>query len=266
LLIVVKTKALINLLCSRDSRISRKEIYARILCGEVFVDGQRVRDPQQLIPLTARIDYQPQRQYVSRGGEKLAGALQRWKIDVSGMSFLDAGASTGGFTDCLLQHGAARVCSIEVGRNQLDYRLRRDDRVVVLEKTNIMSVYPATVPFVPQAAVADLSLRSLRKAAAHLLSLVSLGWLIALVKPQYEWAAPPAEFDGVVSKTAELHSILFTLLQNLHTEGAYTDKVIASTLPGRRGNREFFCLLTTDREVACGDLGQMIEDALMKAV
>jgi 23S rRNA (cytidine1920-2'-O)/16S rRNA (cytidine1409-2'-O)-methyltransferase len=262
----VKTKALINLLCSRDSRISRKETYARILCGEVFVDGQRVRDPQQLIPLTARIDYQPRKRYVSRGGEKLAGALQRWKIDVTGMSFLDAGASTGGFTDCLLQHGAARVCSIEAGRNQLDYQLRRDDRVFVLEKTNIMSVHRETLPFVAEAAAADLSLRSLRKAAAHLLSLVSLGWLIALVKPQYEWAAPPADFDGVVTQTTELHSILFALLENLHAEGAYADKVIASALPGRRGNREFFCLLTTDREKACRDLGKMIEDALVKAI
>lgn len=230
------------------------------------MDGQCVRDPQQLIPLTARIDYQSRKRYVSRGGEKLAGALQRWEVDVTGMSFLDAGASTGGFTDCLLQHGAARVCSIEAGRNQLDYRLRKDDRVVVLEKTNIMSVHPETLPFAPQAAVADLSLRSLRKAAAHLLSLVSLGWLIALVKPQYEWVAPPADFAGVVSRTTELHSILFALFEDLHVEGAYTDKVIASALPGRRGNREFFCLLTTDREKACRDLGRLIEDALVEAV
>jgi len=262
----VKTKALINLLCSRDSQISRKEIYARILCGEVFVDGQCVRDPQQLIPLTACIDYQPRKRYVSRGGEKLDGALRRWKIDVTGMSFLDAGASTGGFTDCLLQHGADRVCSIEAGGNQLDYRLRRDNRVVVLEKTNIMTVHLENLPFVPEAAVADLSLRSLRKAASHLLSLVSLGWLIALVKPQYEWAAPPADFDGVVSQTTELHSILFALLEDLHAEGAYAAKVISSALPGRKGNREFFCLLTTNREKACRDLGKMIEDALVKAI
>jgi len=114
--------------------------------------------------------------------------------------------------------------------------------------------------------VADLSLRSLRRAAAHLLSLVSLGWLIALVKPQYEWAAPPADFDGVVAQTTELHSILFALLEDLHAEGAYADKVIASVLPGRRGNREFFCLLTTDREKACRDLGKMIGDALVKAI
>jgi len=262
----VKRKALINLLCSREPRLSRKEIYARILCGEVFADGQRVRDPQQLIPLTACIDYQPLKRYVSRGGEKLAGALQRWKIDVTGMSLLDAGASTGGFTDCLLQHDAARVCTIDSGRNQLDYRLRRDDRVVVLERTNIMSVHPATLPFAPEAAVADLSLRSLRNAAAHLLSLVSLGWLIALVKPQYEWAAPPADFDGVVSQTAELHSILFALLEDLHAEGAYADKVTASPLPGRKGNREFFCLLTTHGEKDRKDLDRMIEDALVIAV
>ena len=230
------------------------------------MDGRRVRDPQQLIPLAARIDYQPRKRYVSRGGEKLAGALQRWKLDVTGMSFLDAGASTGGFTDCLLQHGAARVCSIEVGRNQLDYRLRRDDRVAVLEKTNVMSVHTQNLPFVAEAAVADLSLRSLRKAAAHLLSLVSLGWLIALVKPQYEWVAPPADFDGVVVRATELHSILFALLEDLHAERAYADKIIVSALPGRRGNREFFCLLTTDREKACRDLGKMIEDALVKAV
>lgn len=262
----MKRKALINLLCSREPRISRKEIYARILCGEVFVDGQRIRDPQQLVPLTVYIDYQPPRPYVSRGGEKLAGALMRWGVDVAGISLLDAGASTGGFTDCLLQHGAARVCAIEAGGNQLDFRLRRDDRVVVLERTNVMSVHSATLPFAPDAAVVDLSLRSLRKAAAHLLSLVSLGWLIALIKPQYEWAAPPADFNGVVSQTTELRSILFALLEDLHAEEVYVEKVIASPLPGRKGNREFFCLLTRHRERASKDISGMIEDALVIAI
>jgi 23S rRNA (cytidine1920-2'-O)/16S rRNA (cytidine1409-2'-O)-methyltransferase len=183
-------------------------------------------------------------------------------MNVGGMSFIDAGASTGGFTDCLLQHGACRVIAVEAGRNQLDYRLRSDERVVVLENTSIIAV--RSLPFVPEAAVADLSLRSLRKAAVHLLGLVSRKWCIALVKPQYEWRAPPADFEGIVSRTSSIASILEELFQDLQSEGVQVRRLAPSPLPGRKGNREFFCLLSSEEGRADGDLRRMVAKAVQQ--
>jgi len=258
----MKKSSLLDLLCTGESRLTRKEHYARILCGEIFVEGQCVRDPQQLVAPKASVEYRPRRRFVSRGGEKLAGVLEQWKIGVRGMSFIDAGASTGGFTDCLLQRGAARVIAIEAGANQLDYRLRTDGRVHVLENTNIMAVQ--ALPFKPEAAVADLSLRSLRKAAAHILNLVSDKWLIALIKPQYEWHEAPVDFAGVVTAPAALSEILKRLLQDLHGEGVFVSKLSASRLPGKKGNREFFCLLTLLRGETGVDLESMIARAVVQ--
>ena len=256
----MKKPALLDLLCMRDSKLTRKDHYARILCGEIFVDDHCVRDPRQRVEPGASVEYRPRRQYVSRGGQKLEGVLEQWHIDVQGVSFVDAGASTGGFTDCLLQRGASRVIAIEAGANQLDYRLRTDRRVHVLESTNIMDV--RALPFEPEAAVADLSLRSLRKAALHILGLVSEKWLIALVKPQYEWHAPSGDSQGVVLDGSATQEILKRLLDDLQSEGAFVHKIAASQLPGRKGNREFFCLLRTDRAEADGDLESMITQAI----
>jgi 23S rRNA (cytidine1920-2'-O)/16S rRNA (cytidine1409-2'-O)-methyltransferase len=256
----MKKLSLLDLLCDSDSQLTRKDHYARILCGEIFVEGQCVRDPQRSIEPRASVQFRPRRQYVSRGGLKLEGVLDQWEIAVQGMSFIDAGASTGGFTDCLLQRGASRVIAIEAGGNQLDYRLRTDRRVHVLENTNIMDVN--TLPFEPEAAVADLSLRSLRKAAHHILSLVSEKSLIALVKPQYEWHETPADFDGLVKFRPALTEILKKLLQDLHGEGVFVSKIAPSRLPGKKGNREFFCLLTTHRDAAGEDLERMIAQAV----
>ena len=256
----MKKTSLLDLLCARNSQLTRKDHYARILCGEIFVEGQCVRDPQRSIDPGASVEFKPRRQYVSRGGLKLEGVLNQWEITVQGMSFIDAGASTGGFTDCLLQRGASRVIAIEAGGNQLDYRLRKDPRVHVLENTNIMDVN--TLPFEPEAAVADLSLRSLRKAAHHILSLVSEKWLVALVKPQYEWPETPPNFDGLVKFRPALMEILNRLLRDLHGEGVFVSKIAASRLPGKKGNREFFCLLTSHREGAGVDLERLIARAV----
>jgi 23S rRNA (cytidine1920-2'-O)/16S rRNA (cytidine1409-2'-O)-methyltransferase len=256
----MKTVPLLDLLCSRDRRVSRKEHYARILCGEVLVDGQCVKDAKKPVLPQVGVEYRPRRRYVSRGGDKLAGVIVRWDLDVRGLGFIDAGASSGGFTDCLLQHGASRVIAVETGKNQLDYRLRSDPRVTSFENTNIMSL-PA-LPYVPEAAVADLSLRSLRKAAVHLLGLVSLGWLVALIKPQYEWTLPPVDFDGVVTQVKALFSILETLFQDLRAEGAFVRRLAPSPLPGRKGNREFFCLLGSHEDRAGGNVKRMIVQAV----
>jgi 23S rRNA (cytidine1920-2'-O)/16S rRNA (cytidine1409-2'-O)-methyltransferase len=254
----MKKPTLLDLLCARDREMTREEHYARILCGEIYVAGHCVRDPRTPVVLEAPVEYRPRRRYVSRGGGKLEVVLDRWKIDVRDFSFLDAGASTGGFTDCLLQRGAARVISVDTGRNQMDYRLRNDSRVYLLENTNIMDV--RTLPVQTQAAVADLSLRSLRKAASHILGLVSDRWIIALIKPQYEWQAPPADFDGVVGSA--LPQILKSLLIDLQREGVFVSKMAASHLPGRKGNREFFCFLTARKHYDRVEVETMVDRAL----
>jgi 23S rRNA (cytidine1920-2'-O)/16S rRNA (cytidine1409-2'-O)-methyltransferase len=256
----MKRIPLLDLLCARDRGLDRKEHYARILCGEIFVDEQCVRDPREPVEAEASVEYRLRKRYVSRGGQKLEGVLEQWQIQVQGKSFIDAGASTGGFTDCLLQSGASRVFAIEAGANQLDYRLRTDRRVHVMENTNIMDVH--VLPVKPDAAVADLSLRSLRKAALHILNLVTENWLIALMKPQYEWRSRTEHSHRVVPAGAELPKILRRLLADLGSEGVFVQKLAASELPGRKGNREFFCLLTTKAAEADRDLESMIAQAV----
>jgi 23S rRNA (cytidine1920-2'-O)/16S rRNA (cytidine1409-2'-O)-methyltransferase len=226
-----------------------KELFARILCGEITVDGATVRFPRQPVSADAVIGSSPRRRFVSRGGEKLDAVLERWRVDVGGLCLLDAGASTGGFTDCLLQRGASCVVAVEKGFNQLDFRLRQDPRVAVLEKTSIMDLTPQMLPVPVEAAVADLSLRSLRRAAAHILSLIPDGWLIALVKPQYERTCGKAgrqapdsagAAPGVVRSRGEALRALRSLVLALEEEGLAVIRGATSTVAGAKGNREFF--------------------------
>lgn len=236
--------SLLDWLCREEPGSSREEHLARILCGEVEVDGERVLDPQRALRPDCRVALRRRPRFVSRGGAKLDGILREWDLSVRGLDFIDAGASTGGFTDCLLQRGARRVCAVEAGSNQLAYRLRTDPRVKVLERTNLMALRPELLPFRPDAAVADLSLRSLRGAARRLLELVSRDWLLALVKPQYEIGAGGAgPAGGVVSEARDRLATLRHLAADLRREEVYVARVGASTPRGGAGNEEYFFLL-----------------------
>ncbi|MFP4372701.1 MAG: TlyA family RNA methyltransferase [Spirochaetaceae bacterium] len=219
----------------------KDELFARVLCGEVVVDGERVRDPKRPTAPTAEIELAGRR-FVSRGGEKLEAALSAWDIDVEGKVFLDAGASTGGFTDCLLQRGAERVHAVDVGFNQLAYSLRRDGRVIVHESTNITEVALLDPP--ADAAVCDLSFRSLSGVSGRLLALSRERWFIALVKPQFEWKDPPPSFDGVVRRREDALAILADTFRRLAAEGAHARRLLASPIRGRRGNDEFLALFS----------------------
>jgi len=237
----MRRSTLLQRLKQLEPGIPEKELFARILCGEIAVDGVTVRFPGERVSASAAIGYLPRRRFVSRGGEKLERVLERWRLDVTGLSFLDAGASTGGFTDCLLQRGARAVIAVEKGFNQLDFRLRQDSRVTVLEKTNIMELTAERLPIRIEAAVADLSLRSLRSAAAHILSLVPAGWLVALVKPQYERSPAAGSRDsGVVRNRDEVLGILRRLVFAFSEEGLSVLRGAPSYPVGARGNREFF--------------------------
>lgn len=223
-----------------DRDLAREEAYAAILCGEVFVNGERNRDPRSLVSSGAMITRETPR-YVSRGGLKLEHALDQWKVDVTDKVMLDAGSSTGGFTDCLLQRGAAHVHAVDVGFNQLAYALRVDPRVSAHERTNITDIGSLDPP--ADAAVADLSFRSVQGVAKRLLDLSADRWAIVLVKPQFELRGKEPAFDGVVRSPVALLKVLREVVELLWEERAYPCDIVRSPILGRKGNREYLVLL-----------------------
>jgi 23S rRNA (cytidine1920-2'-O)/16S rRNA (cytidine1409-2'-O)-methyltransferase len=245
--------SLIELLKAAYPDRPEKELFARILRGDVQVNGKPIGKPGASVDRGARVILRDGPRFVSRGGEKLAHALDTWKICCGGSVWVDAGCSTGGFTDCLLAHGAFLVYAVDVGTNQLDWRLRSDPRVRVMEGTNVMHLGPGSLDPAPHRAAADLSFRSLRRVASHLLGLASEGWGIFLVKPQFEWASPCSDFRGVVRDPLTVLSIVEDLVAGLASEEVRVEKALLSPIRGRRGNRELLFLLRAG-EKRTGDL------------
>ncbi len=185
-------------------------------------------------------------QYVSRGGVKLAGALAAFSLDVRDRIALDAGASTGGFTDCLLQHGAMRVHAVDVGRGQLAWSLRQDPRVVVYERTNVRTFDPVRLGEPVDIVVADLSFISLRTVAPALLACATpAAEFVLLVKPQFE-AGPARVGRGGIVRDPEVHAaVLHEIVDGLAAAGLFVTGVVGSPIRGADGNREF--LVRADR-------------------
>jgi 23S rRNA (cytidine1920-2'-O)/16S rRNA (cytidine1409-2'-O)-methyltransferase len=227
-------KRLDVLLVERGLADSRTQAQALVLAGRV--PGHE--KPGEQVDEGAPLEVTAPEPYVSRGGVKLANALDAFAVDPAGVDALDAGASTGGFTDVLLQRGAARVIALDVGYGQLHPRLREDPRVVVLERTNARHV--EELPFAPRLVVADLSFISLRKALPPLLRLAAPDWqALVLVKPQFE--AGRADVRGGVVRDPEVHRrVLREIADAARAWGAETSGVVDSGLPGPKGNREFF--------------------------
>ncbi len=236
----MKRPPLLDLLVERYPDIPRERLMSYVLAGEVLVDGELVREPRRRVSADAHIQFEDER-FVSRGGLKLDHAITAWGLPVEGRVFIDAGASTGGFTDCLLRRGAAAIHAVDVGYNQLAYSLRRDPRVVVHERTNIMHLASVDPP--AHAAVCDLSFRSAVGAAKHLAGLLTQGWLIALVKPQFEVDPDTPGFDGVVREERLLRETLEATAQRLAGAGLDVCAAVPSPILGRRGNREFLFLV-----------------------
>jgi 23S rRNA (cytidine1920-2'-O)/16S rRNA (cytidine1409-2'-O)-methyltransferase len=227
-------KRLDVLLVERGLAESRARAQALVLAGRV--PGHE--KPGEQIDDDAALEVTPGDLYVSRGGVKLANALDAFDVHPVGADALDVGASTGGFTDVLLQRGAARVIALDVGYGQLHPRIRADPRVVVLERVNARNV--TKLPFRPDLIVADVSFISLRKAIAPLLSLAAPGWqAVVLVKPQFE--AGSADVRGGVVRDADVHRRVLTEVAEAALEwGSETVGAVDSGLPGPKGNREFF--------------------------
>lgn len=227
---------------------SRERARAIIMAGQALVAGHVVDKPGMLISLEAecRLKEAPDElKYASRGGLKLEKALTTFRLDPAGLIALDVGASTGGFTDCLLQHGAKRVYAIDVGQGQLAWSLRNDPRVIVMERTNIR--YLKSLPEPIQCATIDVSFISLRLVLPVLVPLLAPGaWVVALVKPQFE--AGKAEVDrgaGIISDPA-VHSRVLQELQAwiLQHTPFLVQGVTDSPIYGRDGNREFLLHLS----------------------
>jgi 23S rRNA (cytidine1920-2'-O)/16S rRNA (cytidine1409-2'-O)-methyltransferase len=228
-------------LVRRGLAASRGEARALVEAGKVLAGGSVATKPARMVdpgdPLVVTGDGP---RFVGRGGEKLAAALDRFELDPSGLRLLDAGASTGGFTDCLLQAGAREVVALDVGHGQLHERLRSDSRVVVLERTNIRSVQPGDLGSL-DAAVADLSFISLTVVMEVLVSLVEPGgWLVLLVKPQFEAGRQEVSRGaGVVSDPEVWQRTVESVASAAQDLGAAIMGVMVSPLRGAEGNVEF---------------------------
>jgi 23S rRNA (cytidine1920-2'-O)/16S rRNA (cytidine1409-2'-O)-methyltransferase len=235
-------KRLDVLLVERGLAESRTQAQALVLAGRV----RGYEKPGQQLDEGAELEVEQPPPYVSRGGEKLAHALAAFAVDPSGRDCLDIGASTGGFTDALLQGGAARVIAVDVGYGQLHERLRADPRVVVLERTNARSL--AELPFSPSLVVADVSFISLRLVLPPALALARPGWeAVVLVKPQFEAGRSEVAKGGVVRDPAVRRRVVREIADAALAWRAETVGVVDSGLPGPKGNREVFLHLL-DRE------------------
>jgi 23S rRNA (cytidine1920-2'-O)/16S rRNA (cytidine1409-2'-O)-methyltransferase len=228
---------------------SRERAKRAILAGQVRVNTQPAHKPSDDVRPDDDLALEAPEKYASRGGHKLEHALHHFQLDVAGLTALDLGASTGGFTDCLLQHGAAKVFAVDVGRGQLAWKLRQDRRVVVMEKTNARHLTPARFPqpFVPaDLAVIDCSFISLQKILPPAIALLKAnGKIIALIKPQFE--AGKAEADrghGVIHDPAVHERVLNELHRFAAAQpGINWRGVVESPLLGPAGNKEFLVLI-----------------------
>ncbi len=243
----MKKERLLKRLSEEFPEYSEKELFASILCGDVLVAGERIRDSKAMVAADASLEL-TRKKYVSRGGFKLEKVLELWDLPVRGSRILDAGSSTGGFTDCLLQKGALSVYAVDVGYNQLDYSLRTNPAVVVMERTNIMSVESLDPP--PHWAVADLSFRSLRSAARHILDLTLDHRLIALMKPQFELDQPDEDFDGIIREPELILEIAEKVMAEMAYEGAYVKNAALSPVTGRKGNQELLFDISSESDAA----------------
>ncbi len=215
------------------------------MAGLVRVDGKKVDKPGHLVNPSASIDLiGPDHPYVSKGGIKLEAVLREFAIDVSGLTILDVGASTGGFTDCLLQHGAKKVIAVDVGYGQLAWSLRRDPRVLVLERTNIRHLSTLEIEDTIDGAVIDTSFISLKIVVpATVRHLKKDSFLLALIKPQFEAGKGMVGKGGIVRDKVLQKSIVNDLIASFSKSGLTVCGTFESPIKGAKGNREFFIYL-----------------------
>ena len=240
----MKRERVDKLLVERGLVESRTKAQALVMAGVVLINEQRASKPSDLVPADANIRIKhaedPASRYVGRGGLKLEAALDQFKLDVTGLYCLDVGASTGGFTDCLLQRGARRVVALDVGHNQIDWRLRQDDRVDVREGVNARYLRADDFSEKFDLAVMDVSFISVTKVIPAIVSLLTAtGQLIVLIKPQFEVGKGEVGGGGVVRNPEQRTKVVEMV--NVHAEqfGLLKRGLIESPIRGAEGNIEF---------------------------
>jgi 23S rRNA (cytidine1920-2'-O)/16S rRNA (cytidine1409-2'-O)-methyltransferase len=239
-----------KLLVERGLAISRTKAQALVMAGVVLVDERRIEKASELVPASSSVRIKgesPESRYVSRGGLKLEHALNEFGIDVSGYRCLDVGSSTGGFTDCLLQHGAAAVVAVDSGTNQMVWQLRNDPRVHLREKTNARNLKPGDLPHPFDIAVIDVSFISLTKILPSVVPLLKLhGKVIALIKPQFEVGRGEVGKGGIVRDPEQHKRVIDQIDRFSRSIGLLPNGVVKSPILGAEGNTEFLALY--DRE------------------
>ena len=233
-----------HLLVEKGLFASREQAQRAIMAGEVKVGTRTAAKPSQLLEPEAAIAVKPARKYVGRGALKLEGALHHFGIDVDGKIALDIGASTGGFTDCLLQRGAAKVYAVDVGRGQLAWRIRNDPRVIVLEKLNARFLSRQHIPELVDLCVIDVSFISLTLILPSAFDLITpSGVILALIKPQFELQRADVGKGGIV-RDPELQQRAQDNIVTFATRlGHVVTGIVPSAIKGADGNQEFFACL-----------------------
>jgi 23S rRNA (cytidine1920-2'-O)/16S rRNA (cytidine1409-2'-O)-methyltransferase len=244
----VKKERLDNLLVIRGLVESRAKAQSLILAGQVYAREQRLDKAGKLVPADIELTIKAPLPYVSRGGLKLAAALDHFQIDVNGKECLDLGASTGGFTDCLLQRGAARVLALDVGYGQLAWKLREDPRVEVRENVNARYILPEDFDRLFDFVVVDVSFISLTKILPVIPPLLQArAKIISLIKPQFEVGRDEVGRGGVVRNEALQQRVVSEIVEFARSLGLQCQGVIESPILGAEGNREFLGLFTREK-------------------
>ncbi len=257
-----------HVVATRGLAPSRHQAEAAIRAGEIYVAGQRLDKPGTLVPEDAAVERRARGPaFVSRGGIKLAGALDALAMTPEGLVVLDVGASTGGFTDCVLQRGARRVYAVDVGHGQLHWRLRQDPRVVVLEGRHAARLRPDDLPEPADLAMVDCSFISVLKVLPAVAQLVRPdGVVLALIKPQFE-TGPRAAPRGVVRDRAVHEAVVRRVVGKMRSMGLVPVRVVPSPILGPEGNREFFVALRKGAGGCADDLeGKDLEREILRAV
>ena len=253
-----------TLLTQRGLMESRSRAAAAVMAGQVHLGPgrRRAEKPGQLVAPDVDVTVEGAQPYVSRGGIKLANALDALGVDPRGRRCLDVGASTGGFTDCLLQRGAEHVVALDVAYGELHWSLREDPRVTVIERVNARALSPDQLPYRPDLVVADLSFISLGKVLPALLSCVAASFdCLAMVKPQFEVGREAIGRGGVVREPEERRRALVSVAAAAAGLGASVQGFASSGLPGPSGNRETFVWLAEGgRPEAVGDVAAALAD------
>jgi 23S rRNA (cytidine1920-2'-O)/16S rRNA (cytidine1409-2'-O)-methyltransferase len=251
-----------TLLAQRGLFASRSSAAASVMAGEVSVGAEhrKASKPGEMVAADIELFVREPPRFVSRGGIKLANALDTLCLDVASRRAIDVGASTGGFTDCLLKRGASEVVTIDVGYGDLDYGLRSDPRVTVLERTNARALAPEALPYAPDLAVVDVSFISLRKVLPAVLACMAPRFdVLALVKPQFEVGRERVGKGGVVRSAEDRRAALIEVGEAAQELAAAVLGYASSRLPGPKGNIESFLWLAEPSRTGAADGSEEIE-------